>query len=322
MRRILAILCSLCLAVYLLSPPSTYAEGQDIRSLQLAAQPGGKPVICDEIEQRYNVNQGRLNARVLNFLFFDAAERGCLELVRRFLDLGASIGARDRFGNTGLLIAARTGENGVVKLLLERGSAVNHQNLAGSTALLRAVSMNRRRTAKMLLAAGAEPNRVNNRGISPLTAAVFNGNERLVRMLLEAGADHRVSDATGKGPMVYAAGKGFARIARMLLEAGIDVDARYQNDLTALMWAAGHSNDVPVGEGLETVQLLLARGARHDLSDNRGRTALMIAAERGHAEIVAHLVEIGADPLARDREGKTARDLASNEAVHRALGEP
>ena len=92
------------------------------------------------------------------------------------------------------------------------------------------------------------------------------------------------------------------------------------NGLTALMWAAGHSNEVPVGEGVETVALLLSRGAGVDLADDRGRTALMIAAERGHAEIVARLLAAGADFSALDKEGLSALDLASEPSVRRALG--
>ena len=87
------------------------------------------------------------------------------------------------------------------------------------------------------------------------------------------------------------------------------------NDLTALMWAAGHSNDVPEAEGLVTVEALLAAGAPVGPADNRGRTALMIAAGRGHPAIAARLIAVGADPDARDNEGKTAADLAANDEV-------
>ncbi len=286
---------------------------------QLAQAAGDRDVVCDEIRQRHVVNRNQLDSRTINLLFFDAAERGCLDLVETFLELGASIEARDRSGNTGLLIAARRGENRVVKRLLDEGSDVNHRNLAGGTALLRAVTMNRRGTAKMLLQAGAEPNQENNRGVLPLTAAAFNGNDRLVELLLETGVEHDVIDATGKGPMVYAAAKGFTGIVGMLLDAGVEADARYGHELTALMWAAGHSNDVPVAEGVATVGLLLDRGARHDPTDDRGRTALMTAAQRGHAEIVSLLLAAGADPLAKDLEGLSATELAADDEVRLAL---
>ena len=256
---------------------------------------GASQLACDDIAQRYVVNQNQLNARTLNFLLFDAAEQGCPDLVDQFLGLGASVVARDRAGNTALLRAARMGETKVVERLIEAGSDIAQRNLAGSTALLRAVTMNRRKTTKLLLVARADPNAPNNRGITPLTAASFNGNDRLVAMLLDAGVEPGAIDATGKSAIVYAAGRGYAGIVAMLLETGIDIDRRYGNDLTALMWAAGFSNDVPSMEGEETVRLLLARTASVNLADDRGRTALMIAAQRGHVGVVKQLLAAGAD---------------------------
>ena len=142
-----------------------------------------------------------------------------------------------------------------------------------------------------------------------------------MKLLLAHEADPKHVDRSGKGPLVYAAGKGFASIAEMLLDAGVDVNARYGNDLTALMWAAGHGNDVPETEGLETVNLLLQRGARIGDADNRGRTALMIAAERGHGRIAARLMAVGADRTRRDNDGLTALDLARDAGVRRAIAE-
>jgi ankyrin repeat protein len=87
------------------------------------------------------------------------------------------------------------------------------------------------------------------------------------------------------------------------------------------MWAAGHSNDVPEAEGLATVRLLLERGADPELADDRGRTALLIAAERGHAGIVELLLAAGADPGRRDREGLGLAEIAAEPAIAaRALG--
>jgi len=318
MIRRASVFCGALALVCVLAPPLGWAEAPTLP--QLAQQAGGQSMVCDEVRQRFIVEESRLNSLTLNELFFDAAGRGCLVLAERLAARGASVKARDRFGNTALLLAAHMGETEVVKWLLENGSDIKHQNLAGSTALLRAVAMNRRRTAKALLDAGADANRANKKGVAPLAAAAFNGNERAVKMLLEAGAAPQERDATGKGAVVYAAAKGFAPVVRLLLDAGVEVDARYGNELTALMWAAGHSNDVPATEGLETVELLLSRGVGVDLVDDRGRTALMIAAERGHPEIVARLLQAGADPSARDNGGLTALDFASDPAVRRALG--
>jgi ankyrin repeat protein len=278
------------------------------------AQFTGKPV-CVDISQKYQRKAGKHAARDLNFMLFDASARNCITLMPLLLKDGASVTARDRFGSTALLIAARSGHVDAIKFLLSEGSDIEHVNLAGSSALLRAVTANRKKAARHLLNAGANPDKANIKKISPLVAASYNGSRRLVKQLLKAGANPSQTDASGKGPVVYAAGKGYTDILELLLDAKADVNEVYGNGLTALMWAAGHANDVPAAEGLATARLLIERGAKVDIADNRGKTALMIAAERNHPEIVELLLKAGANPMSQDKQGKTAAQLAASDAV-------
>ena len=119
--------------------------------------------------------------------------------------------------------------------------------------------------------------------------------------------------------IAYAAALGFTPVVRRLLDAGVDVNARYGNDLTALMWAAGHDEGVGAPSAERVTDLLLARGAPLNDADNRGRTALMIAAELGYAAEVDLLLKHGADATLKDRDGKTALDLAKNAEVRERL---
>jgi ankyrin repeat protein len=119
--------------------------------------------------------------------------------------------------------------------------------------------------------------------------------------------------------MTYAAARGFAEIVTRLLDAGVDPKLRYGNALTALMWAAGHEDGVGAAAAESVVDLLLSHGAEIDATDDRGRTALMTAAERGHAEVATMLIKRGADQAVRDKSGKSALDLAANESVRQAL---
>src|SRR6202030_762112 len=136
------------------------------------------------------------------------------------------------------------------------------------------------------LAKGADPNVPGRKGVTPLIAAAFKGNDRIVEILLAHGANVKTIDETGKSAMVYAAGRGFDDIVKRLLDAGVDARQRYGNDLTALMWAAGHDEGVGAAAVERVIDLLLAHGAALDDADNRGRTALMIAASLGDAATV------------------------------------
>jgi ankyrin repeat protein len=85
------------------------------------------------------------------------------------------------------------------------------------------------------------------------------------------------------------------------------------------MWAAGYSADAGYIDAIEVIELLLSRGARIDDRDDRGRTALMMAAELGHDEVVDALLGHGADVSLVDNEGNSASELASTDAIRTRL---
>lgn len=277
------------------------------------------PLTCGWLRGRIAQAESQLNPARLNSFLFRAADEGCTMIVLELLKRGASVFARDRESNTALLYAAHSGHKELVRLLLDRGADIDHANLNGSTALARAIARQRHDVVRLLLERGASTAGLTPSGSTLLATAAFEGDEELVRVLLEHDADPNAPDGTGKGPLVYAAAKGLAPIVEMLLNAGADPNRLYAHNLTALMWTAGYPNVVTAHDGLATAELLVARGANIHAMDDRGRTALMIAAERGHAEMVKWLMQHGADATLRDRQGKTAADLSSDAAVLDAL---
>ena len=277
---------------------------------------------CRELERKFDLIKADVVSVQLNAALFSAADAGCEEFARRLLTAGAALEARDRLGAMPLAHAARAGQRALVELFLAKGAKIDGRDLAGATALYLAAQSERPATVALLLAKGADPDLPGQSGVTPLAAAAFNGNDRIVEQLLAHGASPNIVDATGKAAMPYAAARGFAEIVRRLLDAGVDANFRYGNQLTALMWAAGHEDGVGVQAAASVIDLLLAHGAQIDAADDRGRTALMTAAERGHAEVVAMLVGRGADPSIRDKNAKTALDLAADDSVRRALMAP
>lgn len=275
---------------------------------------------CRALEQRYEQIKTAASSIERNSLLFSAAPQDCVALAELLLKDGASLEARDRFGNMPLAIAAREGKLGLVKLFIEAKANVDARNLEGSTALFLAAENERVASARILLDHGADVNLPGRSAIAPLGAAAYTGNTELVAALLAKGADARAIDATGKSAMLYAAGRAYTQVVKQLLDAGIDANARYGSDLTALMWAAGHSEEAGAADIVETIALLTARGAKLDEKDDRGYTALMIAAELGHTVAVEKLIAASADKTLTAKSGKTASDLASDDATRAVLG--
>jgi ankyrin repeat protein len=287
----------------------------------LAAEPApaAEAATCRELERKLDLIKADIVSIQRNSALFAAADAGCKEFGQRLLTAGASLKARDRLGAMPLAHAARAGQRALVELFLATGAQIDGRDIAGASALYLAAENERQATVALLLAKGADPNLPGRSRITPLAVAAFNGNDRIVEQLLSHGADPNVVDATGKAAMTYAAARGFADIVRRLLDAGVDAKLRYGNELTALMWAAGHEDGVGALAAEGVVDLLLDHGAPIDAIDDRGRTALMTAAELGHAELVALLIGRGADQAIRDKSGKSALDLAANESVRRTL---
>jgi uncharacterized protein len=274
---------------------------------------------CQETARRFRIAKPQITAIEVSLALFSAADGNCTEFATELLDYGASVDARDRFGARPLSHAAKAGHLEMVDILLGHGAPIDARNLAGATALYFAAEGGHTLVAQRLMERGADVKLTGRSGLSPLAVAAYAGNDAIVEALLAHGADEQAADATGKTPIVYAAARGRLEIVRRLLPRNIDVNARYGNDLTLLMWAAGPDEKIPETAAIRVVEYLLDAGAHIDDRDDRGRTALMIAAEGGHAEIANLLLVRGADPSLMDKAGKRAIDLTVPSSLRERL---
>ncbi|MEI9925113.1 MAG: ankyrin repeat domain-containing protein [Bradyrhizobium sp.] len=306
MYRRAVFLCSLVLAI--VSAVSTARAAE--------------PERCQALSRRYELARPQITAIEVSLTLFAAVDANCTELVPKLLDQGASVDARDRLGARPLSHAARSGHPKMVEILLERGAPIDARNLAGATALYFAAEGSHILIAQRLIERGADVNLTGRSGISPVAAAAYAGNDVIVEALLAHGADERTPDETGKPPIIYAAAGARLDVLKRLLARNIDVNARYSNDLTALMWAAGPDDKAPEAQAVQVISYLLDAGAHIDDRDDRGRTALMIAAEGGHEEIADLLVARGADASLKDKAGKRAADLTRLTSLREKLTRP
>jgi uncharacterized protein len=280
------------------------------------------PERCQGLSRRFEIAKPQITAMEVSLTLFSAVDGNCIDLATKLLDQGASVDARDRLGARPLSRAAKSGHLQMVDLLLSRAAPIDARNLAGATALYFAAEGSHIAIAQRLIERGADVKLTGRSGISPIAAAAYTGNDIIFDALLAHGADERAPDDTGKPPIVYAAAGARFEIVERLLVRNIDVNARYRNDLTLLMWAAGPDGGAPEAQAIKVVTYLLDAGAHIDDRDDRGRTALMIAAEGGHAEIANLLLARGADPSLKDKAGKRAADLTVLSSLRERLTAP
>ena len=103
------------------------------------------------------------------------------------------------------------------------------------------------------------------------------------------GREHvTLRDASGYTPLLYAARSGRADLCEVLLKLGANPrDATPHLQQTALHRAASNGHD-------NVVRLLVRFGARPELLDAQGLTALDLAVQRGHSSTAVILTEIQA----------------------------
>ena len=121
-------------------------------------------------------------------------------------------------------------------------------------------------------------------GFTALHLACFFAQPEAARLLIESGAevDAVAANPTRVMPLHSAASARNLEAARFLLEHGAPVNARQQAGWVPIH-AAAQNGDRPM------VELLLKHRADPKLTNDDGKTAAMVAREKGHEQIAALL---------------------------------
>lgn len=160
-----------------------------------------------------------------------------------------------------------------------------------------------------------------------LMATARDGHESSLKRLLGKGVNPNArSRYWSWTALMYASLNGHVECVRLLIENGAEVNVKsrsnwrfvfaghtefaygiqYRSGRTALMNAALRGH-------ADIAQILLAKGADVNAKTSSGWTALMAAAAMGHGDVVRILCEKGADVKTRDKDyGVTALRLATD----------
>ncbi|XP_076435398.1 putative palmitoyltransferase ZDHHC13 [Babylonia areolata] len=133
---------------------------------------------------------------------WSAALSGQIDDVKKHLQRGDDVNAKDKAGYTALHYAARNKHLEVCRILLTHGSDVNAATRTGkATPLHRAAYVGSREVVQLLLQCKADPLFVDADGMTPLHKAVEQGQRETAKILLAAGpAAVSVPDSRGRVP--------------------------------------------------------------------------------------------------------------------------
>jgi ankyrin repeat protein len=239
--------------------------------------------------------------------------------VKLLLEYGADVKAHTETYDSAFQIAAEKGNVPIAKMLLAKGADPNLP-ATGKSPLHEAAVNGHAELVKLLLT---------NNVRHDLYSAIALGEIEMVRKGLKADPSRALRpDGADRMPMDYAAANGQIEIAKLLLEHGAPLvrDGRSQLEtplhraiarddaaMTEWLLAAGSSPNTIVGwrgeystsqpalhlaiarKNLAIVKILLAHRVDLTARDTYSQTALHDAASAGQPEIVATLLQAGAD---------------------------
>ncbi|RMZ79301.1 hypothetical protein DV737_g3445, partial [Chaetothyriales sp. CBS 132003] len=236
-----------------------------------------------------------------------ASIEGHFEIMDLLLARGANINATSKHGWTPLMLATKRKDEECVSYLISKGADVNHLSPDRWTALAESTSRGFTRIMARLLDAGADPEIRAQSDWTPLMHAAYRADIEAVDLLLGVGASFEEISARDETVMLLAAAQGSAEVVRRLLDAGCTPES---------MWSK--APDVRAGGEKEGEQNPLESGQSSSVKAQQriervykvGWTPLMVACQIGSLEVVAMLLDAGANPAPKSPMFKTALEIA------------
>lgn len=207
---------------------------------------------------------------------------------------------------TPLMAAAAQGNLSEIVALIQAKAKLDVRSREGITALRYAIESNAASVALALINAGADVNAKDRKGITVLMEAIKRNQIEVCDALLKAGANVEALTkiSTARNALEIAIGYGRLECIQQLVEHGVSIKANESESLEKAIYS-----NQPAA-----LSKLIELGADPSISLNqRGKTPLMLASSLGFIEMVRVLLQSEVDRNAMDSAGQTALNIAEQE---------
>jgi ankyrin repeat protein len=257
---------------------------------------------------------------------FEAILLDKMEFVKLFVQCKANVNfvyeTNEGFSNTPLILALQNNAPAIVKYLIDSGADPNipvkasdpQNNEIFMSPLVMAIQRNDLNMVKYLTSKGANVN--GDWPYTPLNIAILTNSPSIVQYLIQKKANVNQTDTKTGCTTLMIALNAFGNLAtlnleiiKQLVENGANIHAKTSQLTTPLHLAAK--------ENAKCLQYLLSKGAVSDINAQTdiGNTPLHFATRSGNMPTVQLLVENGAKINLKNKDGKTALDVASNQHI-------
>ncbi len=214
-------------------------------------------------------------------VFLEAMQKGESEKLLAMLDKGLDPNHMCDDNTSTLFLEALKKDlpKSVIDAMLLHGASVNQKLEGGFSALCRECNKEQANLSwvKKLIEMGADIDYVvPEDGLSPLFYAMQHNQTNIVAYLLEKGADTKIINNKGQTALTFSA-SGEPEIVELLLKNGADPNEMNANHETPLIVFVKNSDMA------DTAEILINHGARVDIRDKDGKTALDIVKAPTHS---------------------------------------
>ena len=315
-----------------------------LTALIRAAERGDKQMTAYLLSMGADVNKHA--TRTGENPLLNATENAHLEVIELLLEKGADVNKGDLRGKTPLLEAAQQKNTWLALKFIKEGADINHQNIWGQTALMRSVLNQNKELSEILIEAGINVNKQDEKGKTALHLAVENKDMELVTMLVDAGADLDMKTNVGKTPLETAFDLKDAQMFDFLTRLGAKTNASCETSVASKVEEALLKEPIYQMKAVLNEKASIAKAAQEAVleavktndvlrlesclsmpfidvnhQDEKGKTALMVAAELSNKEVFETLIKNGADVKRQDSNAHSVKDILLQRVEKNGLSE-